>query len=129
MAGNEGEEWKWCAGFCFFVIEQACKALGQLLPMRATFTVDTIVERAKTAGKFFSEQQAQAPQGKARIAPGSLFVVRASSDHWSHVGIVSHADKESFGTCEGNTNDDGSSNGFEAVERVRGYSGKDFVVW
>jgi hypothetical protein len=129
MDGNEGEEWKWCAGFCFFVIEQACDILGQQLPMSKSFTVDVIVDRAKGAGQFLSEQQARSAQGKAKIVPGSLFVVRASASHWSHVGIVTQASKDSFGTCEGNTNDDGSSNGFEAVERVRGYSGKDFVIW
>jgi len=129
MDGNEGEEWKWCAGFCFFLIEQACDILGQPLPMAKSFTVDTIVDRAKSSGKFYSELKARPAAGKGKIAPGSLFVVRASDSHWSHVGIVTQADKDSFGTCEGNTNDDGSSNGFEATERVRGYKSKDFVIW
>jgi peptidoglycan hydrolase-like protein with peptidoglycan-binding domain len=129
MDGNDGEEWKWCAGFSFFAIAQACQFLGQDLPMKKTFTVDTIVDRAKAAGQFVSEQQARSASGKARIVPGSLFVVRASSTHWSHVGIMSGTSGDAFGTCEGNTNDDGSSNGYEAIERVRGYKGKDFVVW
>ena len=115
--------------FCFFAIEQACDILSQAMPMAKSFTVDTIVDRAKGAGKFLSEQQARTSQGKAKIVPGSLFVVRATADHWSHVGIVSLADKDSFATCEGNTNDDGSANGFEATERVRGYKAKDFVLW
>jgi peptidoglycan hydrolase-like protein with peptidoglycan-binding domain len=129
MDGNEGEEWKWCAGFSFFIIEQACNILSQPMPMNKSFAVDVIVDRAKNAGQFLSEQQARSAQGKAKIVPGSLFVVRASSSHWSHVGIVTQANKDAFGTCEGNTNDDGSANGFEAVERVRGYSAKDFVIW
>jgi peptidoglycan hydrolase-like protein with peptidoglycan-binding domain len=129
MDGNEGEEWKWCAGFCFFCIGQASAILGKPLPMEKSFTVDTIVERAKRANQFLSEQQAKSAAGKSKIAAGSLFAVRASSTHWSHVGIVSQSAKDSFGTCEGNTNDDGSSNGYEAIERVRGHKGKDFVVW
>jgi hypothetical protein len=129
MDGNEGIEWKWCAGFSFFMIAQACAFAGKPMPMAKSFTVDTVVDRAKAANLFLSEAQAKATAGKARIVPGSLFVVRASSTHWSHVGIVSQADKESFGTIEGNTNNDGSSNGFEAIEQVRGYKGKDFVVW
>ena len=129
MDSNEGEEWKWCAGFCFFAVEQACNIAGRPMPMAKTFTVDTIVDRAKRAGKFFSEQQARLSQAKAKIVPGSFFVVRATPDHWSHVGIVSQADADLFATCEGNTNDDGSANGFEATERVRGYKSKDFVIW
>ena len=37
--------------------------------------------------------------------------------------------KESFDTAEGNTDSGGSSNGFEAAERARGYGSKDFIVW
>ena len=42
MDGNEGEEWKWCAGFCFFIIEQACDILGQSMPMsKSSFGIGT----------------------------------------------------------------------------------------
>lgn len=129
MDGNEGEEWKWCAGFCFFAILQACELLAVASPMKKTFTVDTIVDRAKAAGQFLGEQQAKSPAGRGKILPGSLFVVRASATHWSHVGIVAETGADAFTTLEGNTNDDGSANGFEAIERVRGYKGKDFVIW
>ena len=129
MDGKEGTEWKWCAGFVFFAIAQTCDILGQPLPMSKTFTVDTVVSQAKAAGLFMRESQAATPAGKARILPGSLFAVRASPVHWSHLGIVSRASADSFATMEGNTNDEGSADGFEAVERVRGYGSKDFVIW
>jgi hypothetical protein len=66
---------------------------------------------------------------KANILPGSLFLVRKSSTDWTHIGIVSQADASTFGTVEGNTDSGGSSNGFEATTRVRGYTKKDFIVW
>ena len=97
--------------------------------MSKTFTVDTVISQAKAGGLFMRESQAATPAGKAQIIPGSLFAVRASPVHWSHLGIVSGASADSFATMEGNTNDEGSADGFEAVERVRGYGSKDFVIW
>ncbi len=38
------------------------------------------------------------------------------------------ADADVFHTIEGNTNDDGSRNGYEVCARRRGYGKKDFVL-
>jgi hypothetical protein len=45
-----------------------------------------------------------------------------------HTGIVTRAEQGVFHTMEGNTNDDGHRNGFEACTRRRGYRSKDFVL-
>ncbi|WP_051334040.1 peptidoglycan-binding protein [Mesorhizobium sp. WSM3224] len=129
MDGEEGPEWLWCAGFSFFMLQQACYLLNQPLPMKRSVSVDTVVDRAKASGTFLTEKESKTADGRARIDPGSFFLVRASSTHWSHMGIVSASGDATFKTCEGNSNDDGSSNGYEALERVRNYTGKDFVVW
>jgi peptidoglycan hydrolase-like protein with peptidoglycan-binding domain len=129
MDGLEGAQWLWCAGFVFFLIGQACALLGKPLPMAKTYSCDVVAERAKSAGKFLSETGASTPAGKAKIVPGSLFLVRASKFDWTHVGMVTKADADTFATLEGNTDSGGSANGFEAVERVRNYSKKDFVIW
>ncbi|WJI61912.1 hypothetical protein NLY43_25405 [Mesorhizobium sp. C416B] len=129
MDGEEGPEWLWCAGFSFFILYQASYLLKQKAPMKSAVGVDTVVDRAKAAGNFLSEKDAKTTAGKARIRPGSFFLVRANPSHWSHMGIVSDAGDTTFNTCEGNSNDNGSSNGYEALERVRNYAGKDFVVW
>ncbi len=44
-------------------------------------------------------------------------------------GIVLRAAEEVFETIEGNTNDEGSREGYEVCQRVRGYPGKDFIVF
>jgi peptidoglycan hydrolase-like protein with peptidoglycan-binding domain len=128
MDGNEGEQWLWCAGFVFFVMAQAGQLAGKPMPMAKTFSVDTVAERAKNSGQFFGERQA-AGAGRRRIAPGSLFMVRHSPIDWTHVGIVATAGPDTFDTYEGNTDNAGSSNGFEATRRVRNYAAKDFVIW
>jgi hypothetical protein len=43
------------------------------------------------------------------------------------VGIVAAARPDAFHTIEGNTNDAGDRDGYEACARVRGYDRKDFV--
>jgi hypothetical protein len=54
--------------------------------------------------------------------------VRRTDADWQHVGIVTATEPDAFHTIEGNTNDDGSREGYEVCERVRGYDKKDFVV-
>jgi hypothetical protein len=54
--------------------------------------------------------------------------VQKSPTDWQHVGIVTSAEKDAFHTIEGNTNDEGSREGFEVCERVRGYDKKDFLI-
>ena len=47
---------------------------------------------------------------------------------YAHTGIVVQAGPDTFKTIEGNTNDDGSAEGYEVCARVRGYTGIDFIV-
>ena len=85
---------------------------------------------AKTAGKFVPESRVRSGAfAKKDLVPGTFFLVRKVPGDWVHVGIVTAPAKESFDTAEGNTDSGGSSNGFEAAERARGYASKDFIVW
>ena len=59
---------------------------------------------------------------------GSIFLVRDTATDWTHTGIVTGADLDSFDTIEGNTNDDGLREGTEVCARSRGYTAKDFVA-
>lgn len=85
---------------------------------------DTLAAQAKVAGCFVTEAEARDRQ----IPPGSLFLVRRTATDWTHVGIVTAAHELHFETLEGNTNDDGSHEGYEVCARARGYGGKDFIV-
>lgn len=128
--GWDSAEARWCAGFTCTALEQAAATLGVSQPIASSASCDTLADRAKTAGKFIAESKvAKGLVQKSAIKPGSFFLVRATPNDWVHVGIVKAAGADSFSTYEGNTNDNGSSNGFEAVSRERGYAGKDFIVW
>ncbi|MDD1607299.1 MAG: peptidoglycan-binding protein [Methylococcaceae bacterium] len=120
MNGNEGEPWAWCAGFVCFCLKQACKTLDQkTLPITPSFSCDDLAASAKK-NKIFVNHNA--------IKPGSLFLVRRTDTDWTHTGIVISVDSETCKTIEGNTNDDGSREGYEVCMRTRAYTTKlDFI--
>lgn len=124
MDGHEGTPWAWCAGFVCFCLDQACQSLGRPLPLEPSFSCDSLAASAKEKGIFVREPQ---PANRTQITPGSIFLVRRTSTDWTHTGIVVSAASEVFETIEGNTNDEGSREGYEVCAGERGYTSKDFI--
>lgn len=125
MKGNEGTSWPWCAGFVCFVLKQACGTLGCSMPIGASFSCDILASNAKTKGLFLKGTPGS---DKNQITPGSFFLNRRTSTDWTHTGIVTGTQSEFFHTIEGNTNDEGSREGYEVCGRTRGYKDKDFIL-
>lgn len=125
LKGNEGEAWPWCAGFVSFILKQTCDTLDFPLPLGTSFSCDILAANAKAKGIFLKESQVRA--GK-KITPGSFFLERRTSMDWTHTGIVIKVEKDVFHTIEGNTNDEGSREGYEVCSRIRGYKNKDFIL-
>ena len=123
MSGNEGAQWLWCAGFVTYVTAYCAKLHATANPVPRTFSCDVLAERAKQAGRFHKKGTL------ANIPAGSVFLVRSttSSNDWVHTGIVISHNGNSITTAEGNTNQSGSSNGFEAVTRIRNAANVDIV--
>jgi len=118
MDGNEGQEWAWCAGFACFCLRRACESLGVALPITPSFSCDALAASAKSNGTF---------GGREKAGPGTFFLVRKTPTDWTHTGLVLSADADTFKTIEGNTNDDGSREGYEVCARTRGYTNMDFI--
>jgi hypothetical protein len=125
MKGHEGEAWPWCAGFVSFILKQACDTLGCSLPLKTSFSCDILASGAKDKGIFLRGSIASDIK---KIKPGSLFLERRTSTDWTHTGIVIGVKDTVFLTLEGNTNDEGSREGYEVCMRIRGYKSKDFVL-
>jgi hypothetical protein len=125
MNGLEGPPAKWCAGFACYVLKQACDTIGAPLPLQPSYSCDELANRAKQRGIFLA---GGATLDHSPLKPGSLFLNRKTPTDWYHTGIVTHVNGESFQTIEGNTNEDGSAEGFEVCERVRPYGSRDFVL-
>lgn len=124
MDGHEGPPYAWCAGFVSFLMRQACEALDAAKPIAGSWSCDSLAAQAREKGRFLAEGDA-APE---TVRSGSLFLVRRTSTDWTHVGIVTETFDTAFSTIEGNTNDEGSREGFEVCARLRGYKNKDFVL-
>jgi len=123
MDGNEGADFPWCAGFVCFLLKQACDAHKIELPIEPSVSCDSLAASAKRESVFLSEKDAKSTS----VRPGSFFLVRRTDTDWTHVGIVTRDTADIIETVEGNTNDEGSREGFEVCARKRGYKSKDFI--
>jgi peptidoglycan hydrolase-like protein with peptidoglycan-binding domain len=124
MRGQDGPQWAWCAGFVTFVMHQAADALGVPAPIEGTFSCDTLAAQGSAAGRFRPEGAAAG----STLPRGSIFLNRRTATDWVHTGLVTEATDTVIRTIEGNTNDDGSREGYEVCARSRGFASKDFVL-
>ncbi|MCP3104968.1 peptidoglycan-binding protein [Myxococcus sp. K15C18031901] len=126
LDGHEGASWSWAAGFATFCLHQAARAVGSAVAVDRTYSCDLLAANARARGGFLSTLSA--PADRARIHPGSLFLRRRTPRDWSHAGIVTEVDEETFQTIEANTNDEGAHEGYEVCARTRGFKSVDFVL-
>jgi hypothetical protein len=124
MQGREGVGWPWCAGFVTFLMKQACAYSAHRMPISGSPSCDSLSAQARSAGRFVSERDARAG---ALPAAACIFLVRRTPTDWVHTGLVSSFEADAIRTLEGNTNDSGAREGFEAIARARGYAAKDYV--
>jgi hypothetical protein len=125
MKGNQGPEWLWCAGFVTSLVKAAAAAAGKPAPVKYTVSCDSLAADGKQRGTFVRGTAVE--QNTSLIGPGSIFLNRRTSTDWTHTGLVLAVHGDTFETIEGNTNDAGDSEGYEACRRIRGYAGKDFI--
>jgi hypothetical protein len=137
--GHDGEEWEWCQGFASSVFQQAFDNLHTQAPFLTTIMdngtpvwclyVPTFVDHVRMQGGFVSGSD---PALKQKLHQGAFFFVRSSKVVYQHVGLIESIDLNSgtFSSIEGNTNDDGSANGYKVARRVRSIgSAYDFGVF
>lgn len=127
MDGQEGEEWKWCAGFVTFVLKQACATLNLSMPVPGSFSCDVLGKQAKNKSILVSDSSiASNSNSWSRLKPCCIFLVR-DSQGWKHTGFAIENNGNTFVTIEGNSDHNGSANGYEVSTMVRSLSGKDFI--
>jgi hypothetical protein len=126
MDGHEGRNWPWCAGFATYVVRQAAETLQVPMPVSRAFGCDFLGKQAKERHRLVSAEDIL--RSRKTIEPGYLFLVRQKKDDWAHIGIIADVDEVFFSTIEGNTNDDGSHDGYEVCARTRAVTGKDFIA-
>lgn len=129
--GNDGRAWAWCAGFVSLIMLQAYFYREEQAPIRGSVSCDSLAAQARAADRFIAERDIT----RGRIAWEELggcgiFLKRRTDTDWVHAGFaldaVGEPSETVFSTIEGNTNDEGSRDGFEACRRMRGLARSDY---
>lgn len=134
--GNDGAPWAWCAGFVSLIMHQAYFYRGEKAPIRGSVSCDSLAAQAKNAGRFvYGRSIARGLIPWESLGECAIFLKRRTATDWTHAGFAFDASGKRneliFSTIEGNTNDEGSREGFEACRRTRGLgSGNyDFITF
>lgn len=103
-----GKGYAWCMAFVYWCTKEASIQLGITNPL------------AKTAGvlamlNFKKELVVKEPQ------PGDIFIMDFGKGQ-GHTGLVEKVEENIIHTIEGNTNDDGSREGYKVCRRKRNKS-------
>lgn len=109
-----GKGYSWCMAFVYWNVLQACGKLAISNPL------------LKTGGVL---AQYNYPKSKRFTAPkpGDIFIMDYGKGT-GHTGIVEYVLNDTIHTIEGNTNDEGSREGYEVCRRVRKISScKGFI--
>ncbi|GEC65654.1 peptidoglycan-binding domain-containing protein [Raoultella terrigena] len=126
--GYDGPEWFWCAGFVSFIIEQAGIELGLSLPIAGSLSCNILASQAQLSGHLVREADLLSDKSAwTSLGQTYIFLVRRAAGDYSHTGIGFGGTYDVFQTIEGNTNDDGSKNGYEVAGRTRSAYNKDFI--
>lgn len=110
MQGKEGEPW--CAGFVSTVMKQFLRKIGKDRFFTWHKSCYLMMESCKNA-KWMVDNP----------SVGSIFFVMKKNGLPQHVGIITNIIEGVFYTIEGNTNDEGSREGYEVCERIRALRG------
>ncbi len=104
-----GKGYAWCMAFVYWCVNTACKEMNRPNPL------------VKTGGVLRQWNETTLRKLTVRdkgIKPGDIFIMEFSKG-MGHTGFVEKVAGGMIYTIEGNTNDDGSREGYEVARRVR----------
>lgn len=129
MGGNEGKDWAWCMGFVQTILDMAFSTVGKKYTtcMPLTYGCDEVGNYGIKKGLLIRNSELRKSADK--VKPGDIFLVSKTPTDWTHTGIIISVEGDSFVTIEGNTNDEGSREGFEVCKRNRNYKKEKLDVF
>ena len=132
MKGKEGEWAAWCNGVVSTALDHACASLGINMDnvMKWSWSCEETKKWAieqDTSATYYTPKQLN--EGEAVPERGDLFlVIRKSDDRARHIGVIEKV-KDGVASCiEGNTNDEGSREGYELCKRKRNLSNGNYGI-
>jgi hypothetical protein len=125
MTGKQGTDWPWCAGFACYILEQACRDLRIAMPFSRSVSSSKLAGMAKENGTFLA---GPASSDREQVRPGCFFLTRGGPTGHKHTGLVVRPVGDTIHTIEGNTNDEGTHEGYEVCKRTRKAVNQDYVL-
>jgi hypothetical protein len=129
MDGHEGKNYPWCMGFVQTIIDQATYTLGETLNdfIPKSYSCD-VVGNHGLKNKLLIRNEALR-NNISLVKPGDVFLNVKSKLDWTHTGIITGIKGDWFETIEGNTNDEGSREGYEVCRRKRNFKVKNIDIY
>lgn len=109
----------WCMAFVYWCVDEACKELGMKNPLLKTGHV---------LHQYNNTTLRKLPKTSRGIKPGDIGVMKIGNAGAGHVFFIKGVGGSVVGTVEGNTNDEGSREGYEVAERLRPISSLHGVI-
>ena len=124
MGGHDGQAWAWCVGSALQIIDQAFSMrdlkFTDYLPN--TYSCDKLGSHALKNKRLIRNKELREmtfEELKRAVRPGDILNIVKSETDWTHTMIILEVHQSHFITWEGNTNDEGSREGFEVCIRKR----------
>lgn len=129
MDGHEGRNWPWCMGFVQTIIDQASFTIGERLSdyMPKSYSCDVVGEHGIKHKLLIRNTDLRLDV--SQVKPGDIFLNVKSKHDWTHTGIITGIKGDWFETIEGNTNDEGSREGYEVCKRKRNFRTRNIDVF
>lgn len=130
MDGYEGRNYPWCMGFVQTIVDQAAFTREEDLRdyMPKTWSCDVVGEHGLKHKRLIRNEDLRLSNDLS-AQPGDIFLNVKTAHDWTHTGIITRADGDWFETIEGNTNDEGSREGYEVCIRKRNFKTRNIDVY
>jgi hypothetical protein len=113
----------WCQSFVYWCFGQAAPMGGMVNPVPRTGGVRDAWNKVPAAGKVDKLHVQSHPE---RVLPGAQFFLGFSNGN-GHTGIVERVEFPFYYTIEGNSNSDGSREGWQVVRHCRRLDAKELL--
>jgi hypothetical protein len=100
----------WCMAFVYWCVKNACLQLG--------ITTNPLIRTGRVMFQWENTKLRKLPGRASGVKPGDIFIMSFKGGT-GHTGFVTKIENGIAYTIEGNTNDDGSREGYEVAERKR----------
>lgn len=113
-----GKGYPWCMAFVYWCVNQAANMLA---------TTNPLVKTGGVMRQWNETKLPKLPKTSKEVKSGDIFIMEFGKGN-GHTGFVVSIDGKNAHTIEGNTNDDGSREGYEVARRTRPLSSfKGFI--